>query len=291
MVKNLATKGGLSEPVLIYNRTQKRSEDLANSLGPAAVEITASVEDGVARADVIFTCLADDDAVRGALTSAVANGAAAGKVFVDCSTIHPQTTESIAELVTSKGSQFVAAPVFGAPAMAETGQLVCVLAGPRAAVDVVRPYFKGVMGRAEIDLADQPYSKATTLKVLGNTFIFNMVEQLAEGLVVAEKAGLGTDPMRQFVEAVFPGPYAAYTHRMLSGDYHTREEPLFAVDLARKDLRHARSIAQAAGVSLPNAETADAHLRVVREHVGEKGDIAGIYGAVRKEAGLKFENN
>ncbi|CAI4219877.1 unnamed protein product [Parascedosporium putredinis] len=291
MVKNLATKGGLPEPVLIYNRTQKRSEDLANSLGPAAVEITTSVEDGVARADVIFTCLADDDAVRGALTSAVANGAAAGKVFVDCSTIHPETTESIAELVTSKGSQFVAAPVFGAPAMAETGQLVCVLAGPRAAVDVVRPYFKGVMGRAEIDLADQPYSKATTLKVLGNTFIFNMVEQLAEGLVVAEKAGLGTDPMRQFVEAVFPGPYTAYAHRMLSGDYHTREEPLFAVDLARKDLRHARSIAQAAGVSLPNAETADAHLRVVREHVGEKGDIAGIYGAVRKEAGLKFENN
>jgi hypothetical protein len=28
----------------------------------------------------------------------------------------------------------------------------------------------------------------------------------------------------------------------------------------------------------------------VQEHMGSKGDIAGVYGAVRQEAGLKFEN-
>lgn len=37
-------------------------------------------------------------------------------------------------------------------------------------------------------------------------------------------------------------------------------------------------------------EVADAHLKQVKEHSGEKGDIASIYGAVRLEAGLKFEN-
>ncbi len=41
---------------------------------------------------------------------------------------------------------------------------------------------------------------------------------------------------------------------------------------------------------MPAVEVADAHLAAVKEHMGDKGDIAGIYGAVRKESGLKFEN-
>jgi 3-hydroxyisobutyrate dehydrogenase-like beta-hydroxyacid dehydrogenase len=147
------------------------------------------------------------------------------------------------------------------------------------------------MGRAEIDLADEPYSKALTLKVLGNTFILNMIEQLSEGYVAAEKCGLGTGPLLSFIEAIFPGVYVTYSGRMLTGDYHKREEPLFAVDLARKDARHAISLAKSVGVSLPNVETAEAHLSMVREHSGPNGDLAGVYGAVRKEAGLKFEND
>jgi 3-hydroxyisobutyrate dehydrogenase-like beta-hydroxyacid dehydrogenase len=77
---------------------------------------------------------------------------------------------------------------------------------------------------------------------------------------------------------------------MLSGDYHKRDEPLFAVDLARKDARHAMSLAKASGTRLKDVEIGDAHLEMVKKHKGEAGDIAGIYGAVRQEAGLKFEN-
>jgi 3-hydroxyisobutyrate dehydrogenase-like beta-hydroxyacid dehydrogenase len=51
--------------------------------------------------------------------------------------------------------------------MAESGQLVCVLAGPASAVEKVKPYTKGVMGRANIDFSDQPQGKATHLKIIG----------------------------------------------------------------------------------------------------------------------------
>ena len=67
-------------------------------------------------------------------------------------------------------------------------------------------------------------------------------------------------------------------------------QPLFAVDLARKDAKHALDLAQAAGTKMKDVEVADQHLAEVRKHMGSKGDIAGIYGAVRQEAGLKFEN-
>jgi len=174
--------------------------------------------------------------------------------------------------------------------MADNGQLVCVLAGPKESVEKVKPYTKGVIGRAIIDFGGQPVGKATLLKVIGNTFILNMVEMLSEGHVLAEKSGLGNDNLHQFIEIMFPGPYTAFSTRMLSGDYYKREEPLFAVDLARKDARHAMALAKAAGTRLKDIEVADAHLEKVKKHQGEKGDIASIYGAVRQEAGLKFEN-
>jgi 3-hydroxyisobutyrate dehydrogenase-like beta-hydroxyacid dehydrogenase len=128
------------------------------------------------------------------------------------------------------------------------------------------------------------------LKIIGNTFILNMVEALSEGHVLAEKSGLGNENLHHFIETMFPGPYTAYSTRMLSGDYHKREEPLFAVDLARKDARHAMALAKAAGTRMKDVEVGDAHLEMVKKHKGEAGDIAGIYGAVRQEAGLKFEN-
>jgi 3-hydroxyisobutyrate dehydrogenase-like beta-hydroxyacid dehydrogenase len=147
------------------------------------------------------------------------------------------------------------------------------------------------MGRAIIDLSGQEPGKATLLKVIGNTFVFNMVETLSEGLVLSEKTGLGVQNLHSFIEAMFPGPYAAYSNRMIKGDYHERKEPLFAVDLARKDTRHAMKLAADAGCRMKDLEVADKHLEEVKAHMGERGDIAGIYGAVRKEGGLKFENN
>ncbi|KPM36203.1 hypothetical protein AK830_g10372 [Neonectria ditissima] len=290
MSRNIVQKGNLDSPLLIYNRSTKRAVDLSCSLPEGKTEVVKSLADGVSRADVIFSCIANDEAVQ-ELFKTILGGDIAGKLFIESSTIHPDTTEAIAKDVVARGAEFVAAPVFGAPAMADSGQLVGVLAGPSASVARAKPWFTGVTSRGEIDLSDEPYGKALTLKVLGNSFIVNMIEQLSEAHVVAEKSGLGTNVLHKFVEAIFPGPYAAYSTRMLSGDYYKREEPLFAVDLARKDARHALSLAEAAGARLQNVETADAHLAQLKEHAGPSGDIAGIYGAARKEAGLKFEND
>ena len=67
-------------------------------------------------------------------------------------------------------------------------------------------------------------------------------------------------------------------------------QPLFGVDLARKDAKHALSLANACGVKMRDVEVANAHLADVQKVQGSKGDIASIYGAVRQESGLKYEN-
>lgn len=163
--------------------------------------------------------------------------------------------------------------------MADAGQLICVLAWPTEHVEKV------------IDYTGSAPGKATLLKVIGNTFILSMVETISEGHVVAGKTGSGVDDLHRFLEAIFPGPYTAYSNWMRSGDYHQREEPLFSAKLTRKDAGHAMALAERAGVQMKNAPlAADGCLKGVLGHMGDKGDIAGIYGAKRVEAGLKSEN-
>lgn len=287
MCANLVEKSQLDKPLIIHNRTVSRATDLSKKIGNSTV--ADSITDATAKADIIFYCLGDDPAVLSTVDQILKTDIK-GKVLVDCSTIHPETTTKEAEMIEKAGGEFVACPVFGAPAMADAGQLVCVLAGKKEAIDKVTPYCKGVMGRENIIYADSAPSKALQLKLLGNTFIASMVETLSEGHVVAEKTGLGVDNLHKFVETMFPGPYTAYSMRMKSGDYHQREEPLFSVDLARKDMRHAQDLAKGSGVTMKNVQLADELLQGVQKHMGSRGDIAGMYGAKRVESGLKFEN-
>ncbi|KAH8647970.1 6-phosphogluconate dehydrogenase [Xylariales sp. PMI_506] len=293
MVKNLAGKGPLNDqPLLVYNRSQKRSDDMAAELGSSKIEVVASPEDGVNRADIIFTCLSNDIAVHEIYSSIIKSGTIQGKLFVDCSTIHPDSTEKTAKAVIDAGAQFVASPVFGAPPMAEAGQLIFVPAGPQDALERLQPYTVGVMGKAEIPMVDKPYGTASKLKLIGNTFVINMVTQLAEALTLAEKTGVGSATVKKFVDGLFGGPYIAYGDRMISGAYHKMEEPLFSADNAFKDADHAESMAKAVGVELRNAGTAKTYLQDVKDLVGgNKGDIASMYGAVRVRSGLMYEND
>lgn len=174
--------------------------------------------------------------------------------------------------------------------MADSGQLLCVMAGSALSVEKVKPYTTGVIGRANLDFSGQPAGNASLLKVIGNTFILNMVSQLSEGHVVAEKSGLGVENLHNFISQMFPGAYAAYSQRMLAGDYYQREEPLFHIDLARKDARHARDLADKSRSSMRMLGLAQERLDGVKEELGDRGDIASIYGAVRKESGLEFKN-
>lgn len=60
--------------------------------------------------------------------------------------------------------------------------------------------------------------------------------------------------------------------------------------MAKKDARHAKKVATDSGTRMRIVELGDEYLTGVKEEMKEKGDIAGIYGAKRKEAGLEFGN-
>ncbi|OOF99642.1 hypothetical protein ASPCADRAFT_138328 [Aspergillus carbonarius ITEM 5010] len=289
MARNIAEKGPQTEPVTLYNRTASKATTFASTLPANKATVSTSLSDAVSTATIIFICVGDDAALD-AVISGLPTTSLSSKIIVDCSTVHPDTSRKVHSTLASHGASFIACPVFGAPAAATAGQLVVVPAGDASSIDRIKPFLDGVTSKATISMAGEDVGRATTLKILGNTFILNTVETVAEGLVTAEKCGLGADVYQQFMHTFFPGPFALYADRMITGDYYKREEPLFAVDLARKDLRHAASLAGEAGVRLRSVEVTDQYLQKVKEEKGVKGDIAGVYGAVRKESGLEFDN-
>ncbi len=109
MCKNLIKKGDLDKPLIIFNRTVKRADDLNAELPAGTCTVAKDIEEVVSGAEIIFTCLADDAAVKETVATMM-KGNVQGKLFVDCSTVHPDTTELLAKTVMAHSAQFVACP-------------------------------------------------------------------------------------------------------------------------------------------------------------------------------------
>jgi 3-hydroxyisobutyrate dehydrogenase-like beta-hydroxyacid dehydrogenase len=102
-------KGSLDKPLILYNRTSSRSEDLSSQLGPNKTKIAETISDAVKSSDIIFMCLGDDAAVTSTVDSILENDVT-GKLIVDCSTVHPDTSNALEKKVTEKGAEFVGMP-------------------------------------------------------------------------------------------------------------------------------------------------------------------------------------
>ncbi|KAJ5509960.1 Dehydrogenase multihelical [Penicillium expansum] len=268
MCKNIIQKSPYLPPLLVYNRTINRAHEFVDSLNSNGCQVASTVAEAVQSADLIFTCLSDDAAVENIALASTESGPIAGKLFVDCSTIHPDTARKARDMFGAHGASFVACPVFGPPSFADSGQLICVLAGTQENIQRVKPYTTGVMGRANIEFIGEDVGQASKMKLLG----------------------VGVDPLIQWLELMLPGVLPAYAMRMKSGEYHRKKDPLFAASLARKDARHVLDIAQSVEVSMKSVELAEHYLREVEEYT-MGGDITAMYGAIRREAGLPYENN
>jgi len=123
MCKNLVEKANLDKPLILYNRTKKRAVDLAAALPAGKTEVVDTIAEGVKKADIIFTIVSNDAAAKEAVAT-VLQSDVKGKLIVECSTIHPDTTKQIAEDVVAKGGEYITCPIFGPPAAAEAGTLM-----------------------------------------------------------------------------------------------------------------------------------------------------------------------
>ncbi|KAH8426252.1 NAD(P)-dependent oxidoreductase [Aspergillus melleus] len=274
-------------PGLIYsNRTLSRG-DVLQSLGATP---ESDFKKLVVQSDIIFTMVSNDSVHKSLISKATLSAPSLhGKIFVDCSTVHPETVGQSVGRLGGKGGILLAAPVFGGSSIAEAGKLVFAIGGLQSASKVVKPLIQDVMGRKVIDCGADA-KKASLLKIAGNIVTLNMMEAVGEAQVFAEKTGLGTGPMEELIGEAF-GPVAGgYSKRLTTGAYAPPldSRPGFSVDNAIKDANHAMDLAQDHDAYLPGLKVARKNMVAARDYAGPCLDSSSMYGMLRQQAGLEF---
>jgi 3-hydroxyisobutyrate dehydrogenase-like beta-hydroxyacid dehydrogenase len=232
----------------VWNRSEGKTEPLLRE-GAIAAGTPAEAELG---ADAIFTMLFDDAANEEVIFGAngLMDAMSPGALHISSSTISVALSERLTAEHAKRGHEFVAAPVFGRPNVAEEGRLWIVVAGAEKAVAKARPLLEPLS--RGISLVGTEPRQAHAVKLGGNFLISVMIQALSESFVYAEKQGI--DPATFFEavnNALFQSPfYAAYSKVIL----HPPERPGATIELGEKDLRLLREAAASRDIRLSLAD-------------------------------------
>jgi 3-hydroxyisobutyrate dehydrogenase len=236
----------------VWNRSPAKTEPLV-ARGAKAAPTPA---DAVAGSEVVLSLLTDAAAIatvydgpNGALS-----GPVAGKLFVEMSTVRPETELALARRVRERGAALIECPVGGTVGPARDGKLLGLVGGEAADVARARPLLEQMCRRVE---HVGPVGAGASMKLAINLPLLVYWEALAEALTIARTAGL--DPARLMdIMADTSGAPSILKLRggaIASALAGTNLGPAhFNIDTIRKDLRTMIEEARSLGAALPAAQ-------------------------------------
>src|SRR5256885_6595533 len=263
MARRLKDRGYHVTTIFDANRTAATA--LATELGSAACPTLGDVTAG---ADVVFTIVTDDAAMREIYTAAdnlLVN--ARGKLFINCATVSPQVHVEVERWTEAAGASSLEACMASSITQAREGSLYLMCGGREEVFRRAEPILKELstslryIGKA---------GEAAKVKALVNMVMNINTAGLAEGLGLGDALGLDVSMLRK----VFSQTGAA--SRVLEtdgGDMQNREHScFFSAAHAAKDSGIALELGRRLGLDLPLARaTKEQYDRMVAEGLGELG--------------------
>jgi len=268
-------------PLIVHNRSQGAVEELVAE-GAQALSSPAEV---AARVDVVFTNLPDTpDVEKVALgPKGIIEGAHAGLIFVDNSTIKPAAARSIAEILGRKDVQCLDAPVSGGDIGARQGTLAIMVGGPAEALEKAMPVLQA-MGKTITHVGESGAGQIA--KAANQIMVAAQMVAMGELMVFAQKAG--ADP-RKVVEAIRGGAAQCWTldvkpPRLFAGN----RAPGFKAFMQAKDLGIVMETARQYGIPLPavavHAQLFNAMLQMDMAEL----DNSAVIGVIEQLAGTRL---
>ena len=224
--------------VSVWNRSKAKAEDL---IGRGARWAT-SPEDAAIDADAVVTMVADDDASREVWLTR--NGAAAtmkaGTLAIECSTVSYAHALELARELRGRGLIYIDSPVTGLPDAAASGKLTMLVGAEPADLEKARPYLAPLSSTIR---HFGPVGSGTVFKLINNLIGAIQIAGIAEGLAIAEQAGLD---MKLVLEAIEKGVAASpqvvrHSKRMVARNF---SGATFTAALRHKDAAYAVALAE-----------------------------------------------
>ncbi len=263
--------------VTVYNRTSSKAEAWVAEHGGAA---RPSPAEAAAEADIVFTCVGNDDDLRAVVlgeTGALA-GMRDGTVLVDHTTTSATVARECEAVAKARGIGFLDAPVSGGQAGATNGVLTIMVGGEEATFERARPAMEA-FGRTIMLMG--PSGSGQLTKMVNQICIAGVVQGLAEALNFAVRAGLDAG---RAVEVISGGAAQSWQMEnrattMLAGKYDYG----FAVDLMRKDLGICLAAAEANGARLPITALVDQFYKQVQARGGNRFDTSSLMALLTED--------
>lgn len=266
--------------VSAWNRTPGRATELAD-LG---VHLLASPAAVAAASEIVITIVSDTPDVEAVLfgPAGVVEGAKAGTLVVDMSTISPSATRDFAARLATNGVAMLDGPVSGGSEGAKKGTLSIFIGGDAADLERARPVLQS-LGTTITHVG--PIGSGQAVKAVNQVILAGTYIGVAEGIVLAIKAGLDVE---QTVAALSGGAAQSWVLTNRSGRMLANDYPLgFKVSLHRKDLGIALSMARELGASLPISALVEAIEAGVMGQGHADDDMSAVARSIRALSGLE----
>ena len=241
MARNLM-KAGYS--LTLYNR----SRDSMDELAAEGAELGASSKDVAQRTEIIITMLPDspDSEIVILGPNGVLEGAKAGSVIIDMSSIAPLVSQRIAAEAAKKCVDMLDAPVSGGEPAAVSGNLAIMAGGKQEVLDRCMPVLD-VMGRSVVRVGD--VGAGNTVKLANQIIVAANIEAVGEAFVLAQKAGIDPELVFQAIRGGLAGSNVMEAKAPMIMDRNFN--PGFRIRLHQKDLHNALLTGKELGVPLP----------------------------------------
>lgn len=277
MARNVM-KGGHS--LTVYDLNTQAVEGLV-----AAGAVAAASPRAVAEAsDIVITSLPDAPDVEATADGpdGIVAGLRPGAVYVDLSTIDPETTKRVGAKVAARGAAMIDSPVGKTVEHAIAGTSTLMLGGDPAAIETARPVL-ACMGSDLIRCGDLGMGQA--MKLTNNLLASVLIAASSEALVAGAKAGLTLDTMISVLKTTMAWNQqlaVAMHNRALKGDF----EPGFMVKLAHKDCRLAMAMNAALGLDAPIGAATVATLQEAMDRGLAGADVGAVLKLREDAAGV-----
>lgn len=269
-------------PLVVHNRSQSAVNEL---VAEGAVKANSPAE-VASQVDIVFTNLPDSPDVEKVVLGerGIIEGAHAGLILIDNSTIKPAVSRKIAAALAEKGAAALDAPVSGGDIGARDGTLAIMVGGPADALEKARPVL-AVTGKTITHVGDSGAGQIA--KAANQIMVAAQMVAMAELLVFAQKAG--ADPQK-VISAIKGGAAQCWTldvkpPRIFAGN----RNPGFKASMQSKDLNIIMETAREYGIPLPSAAV-DAQLYNAMLQNGWGGlDNSGVLNVIEWMANTSIE--
>jgi 3-hydroxyisobutyrate dehydrogenase-like beta-hydroxyacid dehydrogenase len=233
--------------VAVYDRDLAKLEEIATR----GATLAKSALEAAGAADVLLSCLTNDEAVRSVYhgPAGVLARARPETVILEMSTISPESSRELHRIGASRNIDVLDVAISGSTFAAEQGMLTLLVGGDRELFDAMEPIFQAI--------AKQYFllgGSGTAMKLVVNTLLGVGMQAIAEAVVLGEKSGLDRDRLLEVLSktAVIAPAHVGKLARAALNDYSSQ----FPLRLMNKDFQLILEAAAQERVSMPATEAA-----------------------------------